>query len=350
MSERRKIRLSSSEVSAFCEQIALLLNGGIPIYEGTYILYQEMEQKNLKNVLQEIDADMKQNMALYEALEHTGVFPSYMVHMVKIGETTGKIEEVMTSLAEYYEREAMIKQSIKNVLFYPVMLFAMLGVILLVLVVKILPMFQNVFRELDVNVSSSSSNLMHMSMFIGKAVAYLVFFGFVLIAGLLLINRTKRGHEAIKRLANQIPYIKGIMYHLGIGKFVSAMSLMISSGLGNEESLELAIDLVEHPTVKKRIVGCLSDIRQNQTIEDSLRNNGLITGLNGRMISVGAKTGVLDTVFEKLSKKYDEEVGQSLNSVYTVIETVLVLSLSIVVGTVLLSVMFPMVSIISSIG
>lgn len=350
MSGRRKKRLSASEVSAFCEQIALLLNGGIPIYEGTYILYQEVNHKENKEILKEIDTLVKENLPLYEALEKSDVFPAYMVHMVKIGETTGKLEEVMASLARYYERENSLKESIKNVIFYPVMLFAMMGVILLVLVLKILPMFQNVFYELDAEISRTSSHMMDMGVMVGKGVTVIVL---VLFAGILFalgVNKTKKGNKVLLTMGNHTPYVGQILYKLGIGKFISAMSLMISSGLADEESLELAYGLIEHPTVKKRVLYCLRSIRDHGTLEASLKESRLITGINARMVSVGAKTGVLDVVFEKLSIRYDEEIDQVLSGVSAVIEAILVLALSVVVGLVLISVMFPLISIISSIG
>ena len=182
-------RLSAAEVSAFCEQIALILNGGIPIYEGTYILYKEMENPQLKDILKKVDALVKNNIPLYEALEKTEVFPAYMVHMVKIGETTGKLEEVMASLARYYDREDSIKTSIRNVVFYPIILFVMMGVILIVLVAKILPMFQEVFNELDVNVASTSNNMMSASIWIGRISTIAVLVVLVLIVALILWYR-----------------------------------------------------------------------------------------------------------------------------------------------------------------
>lgn len=342
--------LSAAEVSAFCEQIALILNGGIPIYEGTYILYKEMENPTLKEILKEVDALVKDNIPLYEALEKTNAFPAYMVHMVKIGETTGKLEEVMGSLARYYEREDAIKSSIRNVVFYPIMLFAMMGVILIVLVAKILPMFQNVFQELDADVASSSDNMMSASMWIGRIVAVVVLVVFVLVVALVLWYRTKSGRRILTNLGNRLPFTRKVMYRLGIGKFVSAMSLMITSGLDSNESLNLVEELVEHPKVKKKITGCKEQVAQNVALEEALKENKLVTGMNGRMVSVGAKTGVLDVVFQKLSGRYDAEIDQSLSSISTVVETVLVVSLSVIVGLVLVSVMLPLVSIISAIG
>lgn len=342
--------LSAAEVSVFCEQIALILNGGIPLYEGTYILYQEMENPQLKEILKDIDALVKENIPLYEALEKSGAFPAYMVHMVKIGETTGKLEDVMSSLARYYDREDTIKTNIKNVVFYPIMLFAMMGIILIILVAKILPMFQNVFNELDTDVATSSGNMMSASMWIGRIVALIVLVVFALVVALVLWYQTKAGRRILTNLGNRLPFTRKVMYRLGIGKFVSAMSLMISSGLDSNESLALVEELVEHPVVKGKITDCKEQIAKNIAMEEAFKQSKLITGMNGRMVSVGAKTGVLDVVFEKLSSRYDNEIEQSLNSISTVVETVLVVSLSLIVGLVLVSVMLPLISIISAIG
>lgn len=342
--------LSAAEVSTFCEQIALILNGGIPMYEGTYILYKEMENPQLKEILKDIDALVKDNIPLYEALEKTGAFPAYMVHMVKIGETTGKLEEVMSSLARYYDREDTIKANIKNVVFYPIMLFAMMGIILIILVAKILPMFENVFNELDTDVAASSGNMMSASMWIGRIVAIVVLVVFLLVVALVLWYQTKGGRRVLTSLGNRLPFTRKVMYRLGIGKFVSAMSLMISSGLDSNESLELVEELVEHPAVKEKITDCKEQIAKNVAMEEAFKKSKLITGMNGRMVSVGAKTGVLDVVFQKLSTRYDNEIEQSLSGISTVVETVLVVSLSLVVGLVLVSVMLPLISIISAIG
>ena len=350
MREKRKKRLSASEVSMFCEQIALLLNGGIPICEGTHILYQEMEHTETKLVLKEVYELVKDNMPLYEALEKSGVFTNYMVHMVKIGETTGKLEEVMALLAKYYDREHKVKESIQNVIFYPMLLFAMMGVLLLVMVVKILPMFQNVFHELDANVSSASGQMMQMGILLGEGVFALVIVMFAVLFLLVGMYQTKVGRTSLQKVANYIPYIRRIKYKIGIGRFVSSMSLMISSGLSSEESLELAMDVIEHPVVNRRIFQCLKRVRDHGTLDEGLRESKLITGMNGRMVSVGVKTGVLDTVFEKLDEKYEDEVNQALQGVSTVIEAVMVLFLSAMVGMILVSVMLPLISIISSIG
>lgn len=342
--------LSAAEVSVFCEQIALILNGGIPLYEGTYILYQEMENIQLKELMKQIDEAVKDNIPFYQALDRTKAFPEYMIHMVEIGETTGKLEDVMQSLAEYYDREHNIKTSVRNVISYPIMLFAMMGIILVVLVTKILPMFEQVFLELDSEVGASSKDMMNVSLTMGRVVAVLVGIVFLIIVFLLLWSRTKRGRDALYQFCNVSPFTRKIATKMAIGKFVSSMSLMISSGLENDQSLELAAQVVRQPKIHKKIEKSRNLLAEKKTFDESLKETGLLTGMHGRMVSVGAKTGVLDVVFAKLSRKFDEEIEAMLGGIATIVETSLVISLSLVVGVVLISVMLPLVSIISSIG
>lgn len=347
--QKRKL-LSSIEVSLYCEQIAIILNGGIPLYEGTCMMYEEMEEARLKTILSEIDEQVKQNVPLYDALKKTEAFPEYMIQMVRIGETTGKLEEVMRSLAEYYEREHNVKMSIKNVVTYPLVLFAMMGVILLVLVVKILPMFQSVFYELEGNVSSSSSNMMNTSIMIGEIIAGLIFACAILIILVVMIYHTKQGKQQIKKMTYYFPGFSRSANIVAKGQFMNALAIMITSGMESEEALHLVLPLVQHPQLKKKVEECTTLVKQQESLEDSLKETKLVTGMDGRMLGVGGKTGVLDLVMTKLSNKYDNEITDVLCGISNVIETILIITLSVLVGSVLVSVMLPLVSIISSIG
>ena len=200
----KKKRFTSEETASFCDQIAMLLNSGIPLYEGAYILAEEVEDKRTKQVLMHIEEQVRENMPLFEALSNTGAFPDYMVHMVKVGETTGKLEDVLKSLAAYYERDAQVKDGIRSAVAFPVILFAMMAVIMLVMVFKIIPLFEGMFLELSAEVASSTKRMMDGGILAGKIMAgitcALLFFMF---AG-LFIYRTAAGERAIKRLAAMI--------------------------------------------------------------------------------------------------------------------------------------------------
>lgn len=345
-----KRKFSSDETAAFCDQMAIIINGGITIPEGIYMLYSEMEDKYTKAVLKDINDKVKKNIQLYVALKETKVFPEYMVNMVRIGEITGKLEEVMAGLAKYYERESSIKTGIKNVISYPIILFAMMSMVLFVLTVKILPMFQEILDELNYSVSGTSENIMDFGMKAGVVVAIVVTVIFVMIILVFLWNKTKSGKKIIHNVISRTPVLGKLMRKMGMGKFISSMSFMVSSGLDTEEALGLSQKVVEDKYINNKLNKSIELIKNGKSFDEALRDTGVVKGMEGRMISVAMKTGVLDTVLQKMSIRYDEEIENSMSGISTIIETTLTVLLSIIVGAILISVMLPLVSIISSIG
>ncbi|MCI8409323.1 MAG: hypothetical protein HFJ09_08660 [Lachnospiraceae bacterium] len=348
MSKQRKF--TTEELGGFCKQVAMVLKSGISLDEGIYMLLEEVEDKKTKEVLEKMDEMLKDNETFHHAMKETGAFLKYLLSMVHIGEKSGKLEEVLEAMVVYYERETSMKESIRNVIAYPMIMFAMIAVILLVLVLKILPMFQNVFRNLNVDVASSSSRVMRVGMITGEVVAIVALIILVVVAGLLLWYHTDGGEKVLKRWSGSFFATKKTARLMAIGKFVSSMSVMISSGMDPEESLDMAREVVEETKVQKKVEKCYEGVKERKSLADSLRESKLVTGMQGRMLSVAEKSGLTEEVLDDISRQYDEQITGQLSSMCTKLETTLVLSLSLIVGAILISIMLPLVSIITAIG
>lgn len=347
---KKVTKFSSEEISVFCEQIAMLLNSGIPLYEGIYMLYSEMEDKKTKNILEQLDQSIKANETLYDSLMKTEAFPDYMIHMVKVGETTGKLEEVMQSLAEYYERESNVKAGIKSAIAYPAVLFAMMSVIIMVLVFKILPMFELMFFELNAEVVSSTKSMMNFGLAIGKGIAFITAFILILLIVILLWYRTKKGEVRIRRFMMNFRLTRKISEAMAVGKFISSMALMISSGIEMQKALDISYTATIHRKVKEKIKQCKSLVDKKLSLEEAIHESKLLVGMESHFVTIAAKTGAQDIAFRKLSEQYNLKITTMLHKISTTIETVLVVSLAVLIGGVLISVMLPLVSMISSIG
>jgi len=345
----RKI-FNSDEVSVFCDQMAMLLKGGVSLNEGTYMLYSEMEDKKTKDVLKELDDSIARNIPFYEALDNTGAFPEYMIHMVEVGEKTGRLEDVMKSLSEYYERDSRIKAGIKSAVAYPMILFGVMACIMVVLVWKILPMFERMFEELSSDVSSATENVLTAGLNAGKVIAVIILVLFALIILAVVYGRTKGGSKQLVKLAGTFGPTRKLMNLMATGKFVSSMSLMLASGMDITDALASECDNCDNPEIKKKIEDCKNRYENGDKLDEALRNSTLIVGMESRLLSVAAKTGETDLVFTKLSGQYNEKITAALGRMTTIIETTLVIVLSLMVGAVLLAVMMPLVSMISSIG
>lgn len=343
-------RFHAEELTGFCSQIVVILKSGTSLYEGIYMLAEEVEDRATKEVLEQIEEALKESKSFYQALKETKAFPAYLVRMVQIGEKSGKLETVMLSMADYYERESSIQDSIRSVIAYPLMMFTMIAVILAALVGKILPMFQTVFRNLNVDVASSSGKIMQFGIWTGRIVAGVSIVVLVVSAFLILWYRTEKGNAALKKFSGRFFVTKKTANLLAVGRFISSMSVMLSSGMEMEESMELAKNVTGQQALQEKVERCIGQMKEQKPFADALREEHLLTGMQGRMVSVASKSGMLEEVFADISHQYDERISNQLARFCMKMETSLVLALSVIVGGVLISIMFPLVSIITSIG
>ena len=340
---------SPEEISIFCDQIAMILNGGIPIFEGTHILYEEMEAGRTKDVLKRIDDNVKAGLSFNEALKESGAFPVYMCEMVKIGELTGKLEDIMHSLASFYERESLVKNSIRNVISYPTVLLGMMAVILLVLVVRILPMFEDIFLELDGG-TGTTVGIMNTSIIISKVIVAVVLVLLALLLAGLIWYKVKGGSAIITNILNNNPFSAALADKISIGKFLATLAVMNAGGVEMTEAVKNASKVVENKKTLAKIDKCIAMLEADEKPEVAFKETGLLNSLHAKMFGVARVSGSGDTILFKLVNRFDEDINTRLNSLASVVETVLVVVLSLIVGAVLISVMMPLMSVIASIG
>ena len=158
--ETGKKRLTPSEISAFCAQLALIVKAGISVQEGLGIMHGDTTDSRGRDIIQSILEVTEEGRPLAVALGESGCFPKYVVDMVEIGETSGRLDEVLDSLCAYYERNEAITKNIKNAVTYPAVMIVMMMVVIVVLVVNVLPIFNQVFRQLGSEMSAFAQGVM----------------------------------------------------------------------------------------------------------------------------------------------------------------------------------------------
>ena len=284
------------------------------------------------------------------ALAGSGKFPKYMVDMCEIGETTGRLEEVMDALCTYYEREESIAKSIRNAVTYPLIMVVMMVMVIGVLIVKVLPIFNQVFIQLGSEMTGFSESIMNLGTIIGRYSFIIIGVAAVLIVIYLIMRNTAAGQKTMQRWNTSFFATKNLNAKIASGRFASAMSLMLASGLDTDQSLDMVAKLVDNEYIRAKINKCKQYIGEGTNFSESLVKAEIFSGVYARMVNVGFKTGSVDTVMKKLAERYEEEVDTSMSNIIAVLEPTLVAVLSIVVGMILLSVMLPLMSIMSSIG
>jgi type IV pilus assembly protein PilC len=345
-----KDMLTNSEISTFCAQIAMIMKSGIPVSEGVAIMIEDMKNPRGREMLEQIAQHLDIGGAFYVALENTGKFPRYVIDMTELGEKTGKLDDVMNSLYAYYEREEAISKNIRSAVTYPMVMVVMMLIVIVVLIVQVLPVFSEVFIQLGSEMTGFSRSMMEIGQVIARYSAVFVVILALIVACVLLVRYTKKGAALFKSFQINFFGTRKLMSKMASGRFASAMAMMLSSGLDIDQSLDMAYKLVDNPKTHEKIDKCRELMRDGESFSSALSQADLFTGIYARMISVGFKTGSVDTVMTRIADMYDEEIQSRIGNTLAILEPTLVAVLSVIMGMILLSVMMPLMGIMTSIG
>lgn len=342
--------LSAAELSAFCEQIALILKAGIPVQEGVAIMAEDDRNAREADLLNVIREHAEMGESFRDSLEAAGVFPKYMLDMVTIGEQSGRLDEVMDSLVAYYERSEAVSKSLRSAVTYPVLMIIMMLVVIGILIMKVLPIFSQVFDQLGSQLSGFSQGILRLGGILNQYAAAIVAVLAIAAALLVALRFTKSGAAIYAKMFRRFPGTRRLASKISAGRFASAMSLMLSSGLDVDQSLDMARALVDDPSVQEKISGCQKKIADGASFSDALAEADIFAGVYSRMVSVGFKTGSVDGVMRKIADRCETEADDQIGTIISILEPTLVAVLSLIVGMILLSVMLPLMGIMTSIG
>jgi type IV pilus assembly protein PilC len=305
--------------------------------------------KALADALVLLDREVSGGKGLSEALGTTGAFPEYMIKMTNVGEKTGKLDNVLYSLAEYYERAAGLNSRIRSALMYPAFLFVVMTAIIILLVGKVFPVFEDMLSRLGTSLSDGASAFTAFSAGV-LAGRYTMTFMIVLCCAALtaiLLNRTKKGRKLISLLAQLFPPLKRINSRIVAARFSSVLSLTISSGMDLGSALEFASDMADDETLRTKLSFCVSQSRAGMPLHKAIQSTGLFSSLNIKFIEAGLNSGSVDEVMDRIARSCETEADEEISSLTSVIEPVIIGVISAVIGIILIAVMLPLVSIMS---
>lgn len=343
----KKTLLTNSELANFTSQMALILQAGISPYEGISIMVEDSDNDKTKQFLSSIEELLNQGETLYTSLQQTNAFPAYALHMIQIGELSGRLEEVMRSLSIHYQRQYENNESIKSAVSYPLIMIVMMFVVILVLITKVLPIFNQVFEQLGTSISGFSKAVLD----IGKSFSTYsyIYIGILLILLLCFVYFTKseQGKMKFYDFLTKLRFTKNLTWKLALSEFTSGMSIALSSGLDVSQSMEMAKELIDHKQLKAKITEA-EKMLEDHDLATSLIQTNIVSGMYARLLKIGNKTGHTDQIMKEIADRYDQETNEGITRFISIIEPTLVAVLSILVGIILLSVMLPLIGIMAT--
>ncbi|MBQ3486702.1 MAG: type II secretion system F family protein [Clostridia bacterium] len=324
--------LSGERLVAFSRQLTMLLGAGWSAEEAVGLLAEEEPR------LEPLALALR-SANLAAALEQSGGCPEYFLKMLRLGQETGRLDEVLPALADHYERELQLRRSLREALGWPALMLAMVLGIMALLLGKVLPLFDQALRQLGSGLTGGARLVMELD-----ALCWALL-GVLILLALLVWRRPDGCIRAVLKL----PFFRKLRRSVRISRLTGALSLGLSSGLSAQYSLELAGELTADPDLAPTLTAVKEQLDEGLDLAEALRSSGLLTGSEGRTVLVAARTGHMDTALAQISRDRREEADRTVDRAVALIEPVTVAVLCAAVAALMLSVLLPALSLLHTI-
>ncbi len=342
--------LSNDSISALCLELSMLLHAGVGTGDGLTLMAEESAEGD-KELFALMSQKADEGLPLSAIMKETGRFPVYVCGLVQVGEQSGRLEDALAALSQYYEERARLDRRVRSALLYPAVMLALMLVVITVLLVQVLPIFEDVYASLGGRLTGVAGGLLAIGQWLDGAMPVLlvllalvvVFFGlFAAVGGfrekVMALWRGKRGDKGLSRMMNN-------------ARVAQALSMGMASGLPMEEAVTLAGELMaDIPAAQARCTQCRDQLDNGESLSTAMKASGLLPAAQCRLLELGQRSGAADTAMEKLARDLAQESETALEDRVSRVEPALVLVCSVLVGMILLSVMLPLMNIMAAIG
>ena len=345
------LKLSYEEIGALCTNLAMLLHAGTGTADALSLLAEDTAEPKLKNKLKAMAEEADGGTPLTALFAADASFPTYLSTMLEVGEKTGHTEEALQGLAEYYYNQARLSNQLRDALVYPSILLVIMLLVVGVLLVRVLPIFDEVYRQLGTSLTGVAGGLLKLG---GALKAVLPFLTVVLLAVvvfvLLFANSESFRNKVVlwwrKRRGD-----KGLSREISCAHFTQAFAMGLASGMPTDEAVELSARVLSDvPAAKKHCDDVLSQIGEGKPLPEALAETGLMPAAESRLLATALRSGSGEESVRAISARLTEKSERSLRRAVSRIEPALVIAGCLMVGLILLCVMLPLMNIMSAIG
>ncbi|RKD23887.1 hypothetical protein BEP19_05525 [Ammoniphilus oxalaticus] len=327
----------------FCRQFATLLRAGVGIAEALQILVQQTDSKVLKKALEIVLEDVRSGSSLSVACQQQRkVFPVIFVSMARAGETSGSLDDMLDKLAGYFEKEHNVKGKIKSALFYPIAVGILSVLVSFFLMWKVVPQFVSVFQNVGLELPWITRFVLGVSEWVGLYWFLLLGLPVLIWAVLFLYGKNEKGRYQIDWVKLKLPIVGSLLIKSSLARFSRTFSTLYQAAVPVVPTLAILVDIVGNQVISQSLNRARDNLREGQPLAQPFRENSIFPPMVSQMIAIGEQTGNLDEVMGKVADYYEEEVDQMAERMRSLIEPIMLVVVSFIVGIIVLAVLLPM--------
>ncbi len=338
----RKKKVKTDDLVVFSRQLATMVDAGIPLVGALDILGDQIENKAFGEVIMKMRNDVETGSSLSDALaKHKKIFSTLFVNMVKAGESSGMLDEILDRLAQYLEKTSNLQKKITSALIYPAVVSAMAVAITLLLLLKVIPIFKDIFSGFGADMPRPTAILIAISDGLQKYFPAVVI---VTVALVFLVGsyvKTEKGRLKYDSLLLKLPIFGVLFTKVAISKFTRTLSTLIKSGVPILNSLEIVGKTSGNKAVEVAVETVSTNVREGESIAEPLARSKIFPSMVVRMVSVGEQSGELEKMLSKIADFYDEQVDATVSGLTSLIEPLIIAFLGIVIGTIVICMFLP---------
>jgi type IV pilus assembly protein PilC len=344
-------KVKNKDIVIFTRQFSTMIDAGLPLVQGLNILAEQNPNPTFKSILRQLTKDVEGGSTLAEAMKkHPKVFDNLFVNLIAAGEVGGILDTILQRLATFIEKAEELKSRIKGALTYPIVVLAIAFIVIAVILIFVIPVFQDMFASFGSALPAPTQLVVAMSDFMKGNIHWIILAIIAFVFAFKQYANTKGGRKTIDTWSLKLPVFGDLLKKTAVARFTRTLGTMMSSGVPILDSLEIVAKTAGNVVLEEIIYDVRGSIAEGQTIAEPLSENDIFPGMVIQMISVGEATGALDTMLEKIADFYDKEVDNAVDALTSMLEPLLMLFLGGAIGGLVVAMYLPIFTMAGAVG
>jgi len=336
-------KISAMDIAVFSRQLATMLAAGIPLVQAFEIVGVGHEKPSMQKLILDIKLNIEGGSSLHESLaKHPLYFDDLYVNLVEAGEQAGALESLLDKVATYKEKTEALKKKIKKALFYPAAVLAVAVIVTLILLLFVIPQFEELFKGFGADLPAFTRMVIEMSRFVQAEGWWM---GMILAGAVVVFVYFKKRSRALRqfldRMSLKLPIIGGILTKAAIARYARTLSTMFSAGVPLVEAMQSVAGATGNIVYEEAVLRMRDEVATGQRLQRAMENTGLFPNMVVQMIAVGEESGSLDAMASKVADFYEQEVDAAVDGLSSLLEPLIMAILGVLVGGLVIAMYLP---------
>lgn len=343
-------RVRQIDVAVFTRQFATLLEAGIPLSDALKSLYRQTRNPILREVVFEISGDIDAGLSLSQAMaRHETVFSEFYVNLLRSAEVTGRVESVMGFLADYLEKEHILRTKVRSALIYPIFVLVLFFIVGGILVGVVFPQISPIFEEAGVDLPFTTRALLSLGGFVREWWLAIIIITLIFLGLIVDYARSREGRIVFDELAIKLPVLGNLFKKMYVARFAESASVLIKGGIPVTQAIEISSHTVGSAVYREALHEASEGIRRGELLSALIEKGGeLFPPMVSQMIAVGESTGKLDDMLDRMAGFFTREVDDAVSNLVELIQPALMVVIGVLTGLLFASILLPIYNLVQA--